>query len=83
MQIPGAQGAPGICVSSASPAVRTFVAGPETDANGRASTQTVRDRFKSDSIEAMDMAPRDVDQFLGQKVAGYAKIVTDLGLPQE
>ena len=48
-----------------------------------AATQTVRDRFKSDSIEAMDMAPRDVDQFLGQKVAGYAKIVTDLGLPQE
>ena len=39
--------------------------------------------LQSDSIEAMDMAPNDVDQFLGQEVAGYAKIVTVLGLPKE
>ena len=29
------------------------------------------------------MAPNDVDQCLAREVAGYAKIVTVLGLPKE
>lgn len=47
------------------------------------SNPSIKDRFRDDGMEAMDMAPEEFNQFLAREVAQARKIVADLGLQKQ
>jgi tripartite-type tricarboxylate transporter receptor subunit TctC len=47
------------------------------------STTSIRDRYRADGMEAMDMSPEEFNQFLGREVAQAQKFMNELGLQKQ
>ena len=66
------KGTPREIVGKLATAVRDSIASP-----------ALKERFRDDSVEAPDLSPDDVNQFLVREVAEITKLAAELQLPKQ